>query len=157
MIADGFFYRDEKRPPIPKAIPADIFKALWQGLKTCHIARIDYSDDEGHVSHRKVLPEVIFRWNNRWYLAGYCYLRQQERHFRMDRISKAHCSKVKGRPRGIAEKYQERDLPPWEHGLIIYNQHDKTPREADCTTRQHPEATTTRPRQLTLAKTQPTM
>ena len=104
MIYDGFFYRDSKRPHIPKAIPADIFKALWRGLKTCHIVRIDYSDDKGQVSHRKVLPEIIFSWSNQWYLAGYCYFRQQERHFRMDRISKAHCSEAKGRPRGALQR-----------------------------------------------------
>ena len=62
MTYDGFFYRDSKRPHIPKAITADIFKALWRGLKTCHIVRIDYSDDKGQVSHRKVLPEIIFSW-----------------------------------------------------------------------------------------------
>ena len=138
MTYDGFFYRDSKRPHIPKAIPADIFKALWRGLKTCHIVRIDYSDDKGQVSHRKVLPEVIFSWSNQWYLAGYCYFRQQERHFRMDRISKAHCSEAKGRPRGIAEKYQERDLPPWEHGLIVYDQHDNAPSEDNTADRQLP-------------------
>ncbi len=140
MTDDGFFYRDSKRPHIPKVIPADIFKALWRGLKTCHIVSIDYSDDKGRVSHRKVLPEVIFRWNDQWYLAGYCYFRQQERHFRMDRISRAYRSGAKGRPRGIAEKYQERELPPWEHGLIVYDQHDNAPGEADATGRRQPRS-----------------
>ncbi|MGI5922957.1 MAG: ankyrin repeat domain-containing protein [Lentisphaeria bacterium] len=131
MDQDRFFYQDSKRPHIPKAIPAEIFKALWRGLKTCHIVRIDYSDSEGQASCRKVLPEVIFRWSDLWYLAGYCYFRQQERLFRIDRISKAQLSGAKGRSRGIAEKYQERKLPPWEQTINVHDQHDNIHRKTD--------------------------
>jgi ankyrin repeat protein len=128
MARNEFYYRDSVQAPQPEAIAEELFQALWQGLSASRIVRIDYCDEGGQSSSRKVLPEVIFCWNERWYLAAYCCFRQQERLFRLDRIAKAHCSAVQGRSRGIAAPYQKRQEPPWlpapnkdDHDLVIYS------------------------------------
>src|SRR5712691_2087029 len=47
---------------------------------------IDYRSQQNEVTHRKVEPYGITGWRGRWYLGGYCCLRQDYRSFRLDRI-----------------------------------------------------------------------
>lgn len=62
---------------------ARIQEAIDLGLKL----RIKYlSASSASVSEREVLPKEIKRQNNRGYLVGHCYLRNEERSFRIDGI-----------------------------------------------------------------------
>ncbi len=47
---------------------------------------IDYLSQNKQSTHRKVEPYGITGWKGRWYLVGYCCLRQDYRVFRLDRI-----------------------------------------------------------------------
>src|SRR5947209_10829741 len=47
---------------------------------------IDYQSHSAENTHRKVEPYGITGWKGRWYLSGYCCLRQGYRLFRLDRI-----------------------------------------------------------------------
>ena len=47
---------------------------------------IDYRSHSKESTHRKVEPYGITGWKGRWYLSGYCCLRQGYRTFRLDRI-----------------------------------------------------------------------
>jgi predicted DNA-binding transcriptional regulator YafY len=47
---------------------------------------IDYSSYRHENTHRTVEPYGITGWRGRWYLVGYCCLRQGYRVFRLDRI-----------------------------------------------------------------------
>lgn len=47
---------------------------------------IDYSSLHKEVTHRHIEPYGITGWKGRWYLGGYCCLRQDYRVFRLDRI-----------------------------------------------------------------------
>lgn len=47
---------------------------------------IDYRSHHNEYTHRKVEPYGITGWKGRWYLGGYCCLRQDFRSFRLDRI-----------------------------------------------------------------------
>ena len=49
---------------------------------------IDYRSTRDQSTHRKVEPYGIVGWDGRWYLVGYCCLRQGMRTFRLDRIQK---------------------------------------------------------------------
>jgi len=60
-----------------------ILKALEQHAKI-DIAYYSASRDETVM--RAVLPLAIVHHEGRWYLIGWCYLREAHRHFRMDRI-----------------------------------------------------------------------
>lgn len=44
----------------------------------------DYDNDAGQ--ERALDPYGIVHWKNKWYVAGFCYLRQEIRAFRVDRI-----------------------------------------------------------------------
>ena len=47
---------------------------------------LDYRSYHGQLTHRSVEPYGIAGWLGRWYLAGYCCLRQEYRLFRLDRM-----------------------------------------------------------------------
>jgi predicted DNA-binding transcriptional regulator YafY len=49
---------------------------------------IDYRSHHNKSTHRKVEPYGIIGWKGRWYLGGYCCLRQDYRSFRLDRIQR---------------------------------------------------------------------
>ncbi|MDX8047199.1 YafY family protein [Gracilibacillus sp. S3-1-1] len=41
---------------------------------------------EGHSTYRVIDPYKMIYWNNRWYVIGYCHLRNSIRSFRVDRM-----------------------------------------------------------------------
>jgi predicted DNA-binding transcriptional regulator YafY len=47
---------------------------------------IDYTTYNDAVSQRQIEPYGIAGWNGHWYVVGYCYLRQEMRLFRIDRM-----------------------------------------------------------------------
>ncbi|MBV9615886.1 MAG: YafY family transcriptional regulator [Ktedonobacteraceae bacterium] len=47
---------------------------------------MDYLSQNKQSTHRKVEPYGITGWKGRWYLVGYCCLRQDYRVFRLDRV-----------------------------------------------------------------------
>jgi predicted DNA-binding transcriptional regulator YafY len=51
---------------------------------------IDYRSHHNEYTQRKVEPYGITGWKGRWYLGGYCCLRQDYRSFRLDRIQQLH-------------------------------------------------------------------
>jgi len=61
----------------------NILKALEHRLK---IEMAYYSASRDEIMSRAVLPLAIVHHEGRWYLIGWCYLREAHRHFRMDRI-----------------------------------------------------------------------
>lgn len=51
-----------------------------------HIVRIDYTREDGTPSQRELWPLGLFFWGQTWTLIGWCELRNDFRHFRVDRI-----------------------------------------------------------------------
>jgi hypothetical protein len=85
---------DPDESPGPAALDAGAASSQISGLQGRLQAAIDarvtveltYADTQGHVTRRRVRPlHVETRWG-RLYLLAYCELRQDERHFRLDRI-----------------------------------------------------------------------
>jgi predicted DNA-binding transcriptional regulator YafY len=54
-----------------------------EGRRRVHFA---YTDTAGSVSQRTVRPLICFHWETVWTLSAWCELRQDFRHFRIDRI-----------------------------------------------------------------------
>ncbi len=46
-----------------------------------------HADYEGHPTVRQFDPYGIVNWKDKWYAVGYCHLRNDIRHFRVDRIA----------------------------------------------------------------------
>ena len=73
-------HNQENRPDA--ALLIDLGNAIRQQQRIA----IDYRSYHGQVTHRTVEPYGIAGWWGRWYLAGYCCLRQEYRLFRLDRM-----------------------------------------------------------------------
>lgn len=59
---------------------------LRQALRERRRLDIAYADAEGRPSERRLDPLGLFFWGDRWTLVGWCHLRGDFRHFRVDRI-----------------------------------------------------------------------
>ena len=60
---------------------------LAAAVHGCHRVGLSYTDRSGAVSERVLEPFSVTQRSGRWFLAGYCQLRQGLRLFRVDRIA----------------------------------------------------------------------
>ncbi len=84
MASHLFFFspQQEARPDVSLLI------GLSEAIGQCQRVAIDYRSHYNEVTHRKVEPYGIVGWKGRWFLVGYCCLRQDYRTFRLDRIQR---------------------------------------------------------------------
>lgn len=77
-----FFFspHQEARPDV--SLLLSLSEAIGQQQRIA----IDYRSRHDQLTHRKVEPYSMIGWQGRWYLVGYCCLRQDYRIFRLDRI-----------------------------------------------------------------------
>ncbi len=75
-----FFHNQQTRPD------ASLLIDLSAAVHASQRIAIDYLSLNKQSTHRKVEPYGIAGWKGRWYLVGYCCLRQGYRVFRLDRI-----------------------------------------------------------------------
>lgn len=61
--------------------------ALREAIAARRIARIDYIDERGVDSQRRVWPLALAFWGGTWSVAAWCELRSDFRNFRLDRIT----------------------------------------------------------------------
>jgi hypothetical protein len=80
---------------------------------------LEYEDADGDVSRRDIKVIRIGNEDGRWYVYAYCYLREDYRQFRFDRI---HSLSLNGKPVAEPEKYLF-DLyfnsPEYKLGLLL--------------------------------------
>lgn len=57
-----------------------------QAIREQHKILIDYRREDGEISKRVVHPLGLFYWGKVWTLVGWCELRDDFRHFRLDRM-----------------------------------------------------------------------
>jgi predicted DNA-binding transcriptional regulator YafY len=72
----------EQDPRPSAALLIDLSDAIGQRQRIA----IDYRSQHDEVTHRTVEPYGLAGWWGRWYLVGYCCLRQGYRLFRLDRM-----------------------------------------------------------------------
>ncbi len=85
-FANGFVneYESYNREPFDADSWEDNREIYADGLG-CHVI-LKYVDNEGVATSSEVDIHEIFISNSRFYIRGYCHLRNQERTFRIDRI-----------------------------------------------------------------------
>lgn len=66
--------------------PCERLAGLRDAILQRQAIAIAYRDEQGQDSQRSVLPLGLFFWGDRWTLAAWCLLRQDYRHFRLDRL-----------------------------------------------------------------------
>jgi predicted DNA-binding transcriptional regulator YafY len=70
-------------------------RAAEEALVRQRVLRITYEDGSGQVTQRDVEPIAFVGMDSRWYLIGWCRLREGERSFRVDRM---HSAEVTAEP-----------------------------------------------------------
>ena len=61
---------------------------LRRAVRQRQIVRIAYTREDGTPSSRELWPLGLFFWGRHWTLIGWCLLRGEFRHFRVDRIGR---------------------------------------------------------------------
>jgi predicted DNA-binding transcriptional regulator YafY len=62
------------------------FDAVHRAINAKRVLHFDYTREDGVISSRDVRPLALFFWAPAWTLAGWCELRDDFRHFRVDRM-----------------------------------------------------------------------
>ena len=65
---------------------SDQLRQLRKSISDDRWVHLDYVDAEGAVTQRTVIPLALYFWGQRWLLAAHCWLRNDYRSFRVDRI-----------------------------------------------------------------------
>jgi predicted DNA-binding transcriptional regulator YafY len=82
------------------AAPA-VLRAVEQSLADGRVLTITYRT-ECDATRRSVEPILLAHTEGRWYLVGWCRLREAVRWFRIDRIEHAHLTTERATPRDVA-------------------------------------------------------
>ena len=83
-------------------------KELEQALADRYSVKILYhKSGETQLNYRLVDPYRIIYWNNKWYMIGYCHLRNEIRCFRVDRMESLMLTENKFNP---PENFSARDF-----------------------------------------------
>lgn len=69
-------------------------RKLEQAIQKNQILKIVYTDAKGEQTKRKIKPKQLV-FSSTWMLTANCYLRNEERNFRLDRIVSIKKSKLK--------------------------------------------------------------
>jgi predicted DNA-binding transcriptional regulator YafY len=87
--------------PVPDPDP-EVAEIIWRAVRDNHVLRIRYTDVGGVETEREVEPQHVVVGPNGSYLTAWCHLREDDRVFRMDRITRAERTPSLPRPRRTA-------------------------------------------------------
>lgn len=77
--------------------------ALEEALSEQLVVRIRYAAQDGETTTREVEPVIFASTHGRWYLIGWCRLRNEMRWFRVSRIEHAAVTRTRSGTHDIAE------------------------------------------------------
>lgn len=66
---------------------APITKIVRRAIRESKVLKLEYKDESGSLSNRRVRPLAIWAFTDGWLFAGWCELRNDFRAFRLDRIA----------------------------------------------------------------------
>ncbi|GAB2665721.1 helix-turn-helix transcriptional regulator [Kribbella swartbergensis] len=81
---------------------AEITETIWRAVRDNHMLRIHYIDVGGVETTREIEPQHVVVGPNGSYLTAWCHLREEDRVFRMDRITAAERTPSPPRPPRVA-------------------------------------------------------
>jgi predicted DNA-binding transcriptional regulator YafY len=82
-ISSHMFFFSAQQESYPDV---SLLVTLSEAIARQQLIVMDYHSHHDQITHREVGPYGIIGWEGRWYLVGYCHLRQDYRQFRLDRI-----------------------------------------------------------------------
>ena len=83
--------------------------------------QLHYQSPKGESSQREVDPYGLVYWQGRWYVVGFCHLRQELRSFRLDRVATVHLSTARfTKPKGFnAASYLKASIATMPRSLAV--------------------------------------
>jgi len=78
-------------PPGDGSRPAYLTE-LRRAVRQRRLVRVAYTREDGAASERDLWPLGLFFWGKHWTLIGWCLLRDEFRHFRVDRVGRLDVS-----------------------------------------------------------------
>lgn len=91
-----------------ESISPSIFETIIETLLKRHFLEIQYRSAESESSTRTIEPLRLINYQGRWYLLGYCFLRNEHRLFHMARIvSAGYGEKHTGQTHPASESFLE--------------------------------------------------
>lgn len=86
-------------PPYISGIPDRIYLPIRYALKNDRILKITYENRDKPFTRRRIAPEWLFiSANDEVYVSAFCLLRNEQRTFRLDRISSAKLTGASSKP-----------------------------------------------------------
>jgi predicted DNA-binding transcriptional regulator YafY len=100
---------------------AESLMCVCTAVRTRHRLEFHYDSNDRTGSQRQVEPYGVVHMDGRWYVVGYCRLREAVRTFRLDRISELQVRHESfERPAGFdAKAYLQRSMPFVQSGFLI--------------------------------------
>ena len=86
--------------PVPHP-DAEVAEVIWRAVRHNRVLRIRYIDVGGLETEREVEPQHVVVGPNGSYLTAWCHLRQDDRVFRIDRITRAERTPSPPRPQRV--------------------------------------------------------
>lgn len=86
--------RVKQQPMVDMSAHRETFEIIWKGIQEQRVAKIEYMglhDDE--PVERTIEPLGIFHRWRAWYVVAHCRLRDEERTFRIDRVSRVRLTR----------------------------------------------------------------
>jgi predicted DNA-binding transcriptional regulator YafY len=79
-----------------------VLSTISSAAQLCQRVHLRYHPNRGEETERDFDPYGLTYYQHRWYVVGYCHLRQELRSFRLDRVTQVHILKVDfDRPAGF--------------------------------------------------------
>jgi predicted DNA-binding transcriptional regulator YafY len=74
-------------PPVTSPATFDLPPQLQEAFASNKRLFIHYVDQKGHETQRWITPKQVLPLKDYIYVAAHCHLRNEDRHFRLDRIA----------------------------------------------------------------------
>jgi predicted DNA-binding transcriptional regulator YafY len=74
-------------PEVARLESSGLIDRLHDAIETQHVLRLEYRDQEAHVTAREIEPLCLAFWGGSWTIGAWCRLREDFRSFRPDRIA----------------------------------------------------------------------
>lgn len=72
--------------PAIHGYPLELLGPIREAISRQAILQVRYRKPDGQMDERRLWPLGLFFWGDRWTLVAWCELRDDHRHFRLDRI-----------------------------------------------------------------------
>lgn len=74
-------------PEVARLENSGLIDRLHDAIEARHVLRLEYRDQEAHVTAREIEPLCLAFWGGSWTIGAWCRLREDFRSFRPDRIA----------------------------------------------------------------------